>query len=125
MPMILVVDNERSIRSLIALALYQKGYSVLTAGSGASALSIARSLRQPVALLITDVAVPGMNGPMLAEALLPDHPGMRVLFLSARHHPRCADEFEFADFLGKPFSIDRLLAKVRSLMEQTALRPAV
>jgi DNA-binding response OmpR family regulator len=125
MPIILVVDNEPPIRSLIALALQREGYSVLTAGSGTSALAIAESLHNQIALLITDVSMPGMNGPTLAEALLPDHPGMRVLFLSARYHPHSADEFEGAEFLAKPFSIEILVAKVRSLLEAAVLRPAV
>ena len=124
MSIILVVDDEPAIRALIACALQQKGFSVLTSADTRNAISIARSWRGEIGLLITDTGMPGMDGLTLARALLADDPGLPVLFLSARHHPPRLDQFECSEFLAKPFSLDVLVSKVRALTRQTTLQPA-
>jgi two-component system cell cycle sensor histidine kinase/response regulator CckA len=122
MAIILVVDGEPAIRALIACALEQKGFPVLTSGDGLSAISISRSCRGEIGLLITDVGMPQMDGPTLARALLAEDPDLPILFISAHHNPAGLDQFESAEFLAKPFSLDVLLSKVRALTRQTSLQ---
>jgi two-component system cell cycle sensor histidine kinase/response regulator CckA len=121
MPLILVVDDEPAIRALIACALEQKGFSVLTSDNGLNAMSIFRTCRGEIGLVITDVGMPGMDGPTLARALLADDPSLPILFISAQHNPKGLDQFVYSEFLAKPFSLDLLVSKVRALTRQNSL----
>lgn len=121
MATILVVDNEPAIRALIACALQQKGFSVVTSGDGWNAISILRSYRSEIGLVITDMGMPGTDGPTLARDLLTDDPGLPVLFLSARHTSPRLEHFESSAFLAKPFSLDVLVRKVRALTRRASL----
>lgn len=121
MPIILVVDDEPAIRALIACALQQKGFSVLTSADGRTALSILRSCRGEIGLVITDMGPPEADEPTLARTLLADDPGLPILFLSARQTPPRLDRIERSGFLAKPFSLDVLVSKVRALTRQATL----
>jgi CheY-like chemotaxis protein len=79
-PIVLVVDDEPIVADTLSTILTQSGYATLTAYDGASALDIARLF--PPALLITDVAMPGMNGIQLALALVRGNPSCQVLLFS-------------------------------------------
>jgi DNA-binding response OmpR family regulator len=118
-PHILVVDPEPAIRSLIALALHRKGLSVLTAADPGEAIEVSHSRRGQIVLLIADALFAEMDGETLKKAIAVDQPGIGVIFMSARHAPREADES--VALLAKPFSIDALLARVRAQMGQTTL----
>jgi len=121
MPIILVVDDEPAIRALIACALQQKGFSVLTSGDGFDAISILRACRSEIGLVITDMGMPGKVGPTLARDLLTDDLGLPILFLSARHTSPALDRFQSWAFLAKPFSLDVLVRKVQALTRQKTL----
>ncbi len=123
MATILVVDNEPAIRALIACALQQKGFSVVTSGDGWNAISILRSYRSEIGLVITDLGIPGADEPTLARDVLSDDPGLPVLFLSARHTLPRLERSESLAFLAKPFSLDVLVRKVQALTRQPALQP--
>jgi two-component system, cell cycle sensor histidine kinase and response regulator CckA len=118
-PMILVVDDEPAIGMLIELALKQKGFSVLTANSGADAISISRSHRGQIQLVITDVMMPEMDGPSLVKVLAADDPGIGVLFMSGYCNPSDLFQIEGSEFLPKPFSIDRLIAEVGAMLGES------
>jgi DNA-binding NtrC family response regulator len=120
MAMILVVDDEPGIRTLMALALRQEGFSVLTANTGADAIEIWRSHRDGIGLVITDVRVAGIDGPAIARAMASDDPGLPILFMSASNLPDMS-QVERAGFLGKPFTIERLVEEVRGLMREASL----
>jgi DNA-binding response OmpR family regulator len=124
MAIILVVDGEPAIRALIACALQQKGFSVLTSGDSLSAITILRSCRGEIGLVITDIGMTKLDGATLARALLADDPGLPILFISAHNNPPGLDQFERPEFLAKPFSLDLLLSKVRALTRQTTLHIA-
>lgn len=124
MPFILAVDSEPAIRSLIAVALRQNGFTVRTAGKGAHAISLSRSHRGEIVLVITDIMLPDMDGPTLVKALSKDDPGVPVLFTSAQETVYDRDEFGGSVLLAKPFSIGALLAKVRALIRERDVRPA-
>ncbi len=80
--MILLAEDEPSLRRLIARVLRTQGYTVLEAADGNEALSLAQANGAKIQLLITDVIMPGLSSKMLAEWLKQVNPGVRVLFIS-------------------------------------------
>ena len=112
---ILVVDDEAIARHYVERALTGEGYHVLLANDGEEALHLLRTTRRKVALVITDLVMPGMGGHAFAleVAQLPSPPP--VLDISAYEKP----QGEMARrFLQKPFSIDDLSKAVRNLLPQ-------
>jgi CheY-like chemotaxis protein len=117
---ILLVEDEESVRELIAEALKAQGYNVLVAGNGHEALALAAPINCHIDLMISDVVMPGMSGRELAKRMAGSRPSMRVLYLSGYtedaivHHgvldPGTA-------FLQKPFSLDALACKVREVLD--------
>ena len=116
---LLVVDDDPAVRGVTALALRRQGYSVLEAESGEDAIRQSRAQSAPFHLLVTDVVMPGMSGPELAERLLREHPQLRVLYVSgyaegAIAHHGVLDEG--VALLQKPFDIVELARRVRELL---------
>ena len=118
---VLVVDDEESIRVLVRKVLERAGYQVLEAASGEAALKISLEHPGPIGLLLSDVVMPGMSGVELAENLSLRRSEMRTLLISgftgetALANARLPRGFEF---LQKPFSLPDLLRKVKTLIEQ-------
>jgi len=81
-PVVLVVDDERVIADTLSVILSKNGFAVITAYSGESALELAGVV--PPELLISDVAMPGMNGIELAIALVQSIPDCKVLLFSGQ-----------------------------------------
>jgi two-component system cell cycle sensor histidine kinase/response regulator CckA len=79
---ILVVDDQAPVRSVVREILQPTGYIVLEAGSGEEAVRICAGQEGPMHLLLTDVMMPGMSGPQLAQRLARLRPEMRVLYMS-------------------------------------------
>ena len=75
---VLVVEDEQDLRSLVANVLTEYGYKVVTAANGAKAIALIAKMDTPPDLLLTDVVMPGMSGPMLADQLLAKFSGARV-----------------------------------------------
>jgi CheY-like chemotaxis protein len=69
--------------------------------------------------------MPEMGGRELANAVSEDQPGIPVVFTSAQHCPAGLLQFEYSEFLPKPFAIEAMLLKVRGLLQKVSLRPAV
>jgi two-component system, cell cycle sensor histidine kinase and response regulator CckA len=110
---ILVVDDEAIARRFLERALAQEGYRVMLANDGEQALELLRMTRRQIALVITDLVMPGMGGHAFAleVAGLPTPPP--VLYISAYERP----EGEAAKrFLQKPFSPAELVTAVRNLI---------
>ena len=78
------------MRRLVAEILETTGYTVLQAGDGPSALELLRRHAEPVELLVTDVVMPGMSGPEVANAVTAMRPGMQVLYTSGYTDRRSA-----------------------------------
>ena len=114
---VLVVDDERAVRTLILDILQDQGYTVLAASDGYGAMSILRSDVR-VDLLVTDVGLPGgMNGRQIADAARVDRPGLPVLFVTGYAEGAMAGEMPAGmHLLAKPFSMDLLSARVRELI---------
>jgi two-component system cell cycle sensor histidine kinase/response regulator CckA len=110
---ILVVDDEAIARRFIERTLSQEGYRVMLANDGEQALDLLRTTRRRVALVITDLVMPGMGGHAFAleVARLPSPPP--VLYISAYESP----QGEMAKrFLQKPFTVEELVAAVHTLI---------
>jgi signal transduction histidine kinase len=110
---ILVVEDEEAIRYVASRVLSSRGYTVLSAGSGEEALTVADGMQ--IDLLLTDMVMPGMGGPELAQRLRESQPQMRVLFTSGYSRDAVAKEFGMADaaFIAKPYGLAELVAAVR------------
>ncbi|HEY3013085.1 MAG TPA: response regulator [Chloroflexota bacterium] len=110
---ILVVDDEAIARRFMERVLAQEGYRVMLANDGEQALELLRMTRRKVALVITDLVMPGMGGHAFAleVARLPSPPPL--LYTSAYERP----QGEVAKrFLQKPFTVEELLSAVRMLI---------
>jgi PAS domain S-box-containing protein len=118
---ILLVEDEVGIRELATDFLQGRGYVVLNAMDGNEALKIAEGHEDLIHLLVTDVVMPNVGGKELAQRLRQVRPQIRVLFMSGYpDHPALAggDLGLQTTVLQKPFSLDALAHKVRSLLDQ-------
>jgi signal transduction histidine kinase len=112
---ILLAEDEQGVRAFLETALKRAGHHVMATTSGSEAVQVGTSTTEDIDLLITDVVMPGMSGPEVADKLRLRHPRMRTLFLSGYSSHAALPERVTADpsaFLQKPFTIDALLSKV-------------
>ncbi|HET7725701.1 MAG TPA: response regulator [Candidatus Limnocylindrales bacterium] len=119
---LLVVDDEPEVRQLLEAILRRAGHRILTAPHAAAALAAVRAQTGRIDGLVTDVVMPGLTGPELAEQLRGEQPDLRVLFISGLVEDTFLDREELpaaTAFLAKPFSPDRLLAAVEALFGDT------
>lgn len=120
MKRILVVDDERQITRMLRASLQSSGYEVLTAGNGIEGLEQFQTGRPD--LIITDLAMPEMNGLELTEAVR-RFDRTPIIVLSVRDTDamkvKALDEGA-DDYLTKPFSIPELLARIRAQLRRTA-----
>ncbi len=110
---VLMVEDEEMIRELARGALARCGHTVLTAKDGEEALEAARSFDDKIDLLITDVVIPKLDGPQLAEKLTDSMPELKVLFISGYVDREMPAEI---DYLEKPFTMQKLLLKVGTVL---------
>jgi two-component system response regulator AtoC len=116
-PMVLLVDDDAAITTVLASLLMQEGLSTLTASSGAEALTLLE--KHPVEVVITDVRMPGMDGMALLRQIVRGWPDVPVLMLSAHGTVALAvDAMKLgaADFLTKPFDRDEILFVVKKAL---------
>ncbi len=116
---VLVVEDEEAVRMLVVDALRELGYSMLEACDSKSALPLLQG-PQRIDLLVSDVGLPGLNGRQLAEIARQFRPGLQVLFMTgyARNAEIRGDFLEDGmDLLTKPFTVDELALRVRSMLE--------
>ncbi len=109
---ILVVEDDDCVRALASRVLDGHGYRVLAARGPLEAFERSRAEPGAIALLLSDVAMPGMSGPDLARVLAAERPELRVLFVTG-HAERVADPEDRATLLEKPFTPEQLIARVR------------
>ena len=112
---ILAVDDDAAVLRVLEQTLSAAGYRVLVASGGWSAIQVYEAAAGPVHLLLTDVMMPDLTGPVLAERLRSHQPDLPVLFISGFHDADLVQRFVtnkgFA-LLSKPFSADGLLRVV-------------
>jgi two-component system cell cycle sensor histidine kinase/response regulator CckA len=116
---IMLVEDDDPVRIFGARALRNKGYKVIEAKSGESALDLIRNAEDGIDLLITDVVMPRMDGPALVREVRQIHPEMKVIFISGYTEDafrQRLDSDSGIDFLPKPFSLKQLATKVRDVI---------
>ena len=121
---ILVVEDDPAVRGLVEEALRLKGYEVLIARHGIEALLAGAKHLGPIHLLLTDVVMPQMSGPEVAEQLVIARPTMKVMYMSGYpDHPAFSKGGvqEGTIFLQKPFTMDALTQKVREVLDRAAV----
>ena len=116
---ILLVEDEDDVRDSLRLILQRNSYKILEAKQGEDALVISELHDETIDLLVTDVVLPGMSGPQLADAVAERRPDMQVLYISG--YPDTAiEEHGFpvgSVILQKPFKPHELVQKVRGFFE--------
>ena len=117
---ILLAEDDDAVRTIAREVLERSGYHVLVASDGLGALALADAHDGEIALLLTDVIMPGMNGRELSEALLRRRPGIRILFASGYTDNVLLDQGVLAPgvrLLDKPFSPALLATRVAEMLE--------
>jgi two-component system cell cycle sensor histidine kinase/response regulator CckA len=117
---ILLVEDAEALRKLAQTFLESAGFHVLSAENGEDALQVASRHEKTFDLLLTDVVMPGMNGRVLAEHLLPRQPGMKVLYMSGYTDSFIAGHGVLepgTHLLHKPFTEEVLIRKVREVLD--------
>jgi two-component system, cell cycle sensor histidine kinase and response regulator CckA len=120
---ILAVDDDQLVLHLLGEVLRTAGYEVLTANGGRNAIRAYEALGSPIHLLLTDVIMPDLTGPVLAERLRSRQPDLRVLFISGFHDADLVQRFagdRGFSVLSKPFTVDGLLREVRQSLSRAA-----
>jgi CheY-like chemotaxis protein len=119
---ILLVEDDDAVRKFTLFALSSLGYRVLPAKDGPSALELLQRAPQEIDLLVTDVVMPEMSGPLLAEILRVKFPDVRVLFVSGYADDAIVERGllqSTSAFLHKPFAPQSLASKVREVLDET------
>ena len=119
-PLVLVVDDETSIRRSLEINLTTRGYRVAVAGTGEEALALAAKVHPDVVVL--DLGLPGLSGLEVVEGLR-GWSAIPIVVLSARDNERdkvAALDLGADDYVTKPFGMDELLARIRAALRRAA-----
>jgi two-component system cell cycle sensor histidine kinase/response regulator CckA len=117
---ILLVEDEESVRMTGSRILTSRGYTVLEAASGVEALEVIKEVGGRIDLVVSDVVMPEMNGPTLLRELRKTNPDMKVIFVSGYAEDAFAKDLpegEVFAFLPKPFSLKQLIDKVKEQLQ--------
>jgi len=116
---ILLVEDETPVRMFAARALRNKGYTILEADCGETAIEIMEKQGSEVDVIVTDVIMPGINGPAMIEEVAPKFPRLKVIFISGYAEDvfvkSYGSERQF-NFLPKPFTLKQLASKVKEVI---------
>ena len=117
---VLVVDDEPTVRMLVADILIDLGYTAIEAGDSAAGLKVLQSDVR-IDLLVTDVGLPGgMNGRQMADAARVSRPDLKVLFITGYAENAILGNGHLAPgmaVLTKPFPVEMMAARIRSMIE--------
>jgi PAS domain S-box-containing protein len=120
---VLLVEDEATVRALAREILELHGHVVLEAADGAEAMAVAEAFEAPIDVMLTDVVLPQIPGPELADRLVAARPGLQVVFMSGYAEKHLAGvEGRGARFLAKPFRPADLAACVSEALRRP--RPA-
>jgi two-component system, cell cycle sensor histidine kinase and response regulator CckA len=111
---ILVVDDERGVRTLVGGSLHRAGYAVLEASTAREALEFAQHFNEPIHLIITDLGLPDLDGRELACRFSLIRPEAKVILMSGSITP---DASTHKPFLKKPFALRDLIGNVRAVID--------
>jgi two-component system cell cycle sensor histidine kinase/response regulator CckA len=113
---VLLVEDEDAVRNFAVVALKRQGYEVLEASDGIEALEVMEANEGRIDIVVSDVVMPEMDGPTLLKKLREKNPDLKIIFVSGYPNEafrQTIDENEQFAFLGKPFSLPQLAAKVK------------
>ena len=116
---VLVVEDESSVRRLVSKVLEKQGYRVLEAENGNHALEVASAFS--FELLLTDIAMPGMDGRELAHSFRERRPDLPIVFMSGHIQDRPEPESpndNLTAYLQKPFSLQLLAQTIEEMFEK-------
>jgi two-component system cell cycle sensor histidine kinase/response regulator CckA len=119
--LVLLVDDDAVVRSVAQQALEASGYRVITARDGAEAIAMYRGRPGDIALVLTDVSMPVMDGLAMVQGLRRIHPGARVVAasgLQAGHTESALAEAGVRWFLPKPYAPEPMLRTVRAALDE-------
>jgi two-component system cell cycle sensor histidine kinase/response regulator CckA len=117
---VLVVDDEPDVLRLVQSILTEEGYEVIPAKNADSAIKAFERLSRPLDLLLTDVVMPGMSGPMLVDHLLQAQPDLKVLFMSGYDDRQVVQRYVVEKgfrLLSKPFTVKHLRATIDAVIK--------
>ncbi len=116
---ILLAEDEDSVRQFTKRTLEKQGYQIIEARNGSEALSILKKRKEPIDALVSDVVMPGITGPELAKKVRDRQPEVKVLFMSGYTDEAILEGVigSAYDFLQKPFSPAQLLQKLHDLLQ--------
>jgi signal transduction histidine kinase/ActR/RegA family two-component response regulator len=118
---VLIVEDDKEVRKLVARILENHGYKVLEASQGSEALPLSKEYKEQIHLMLADVVMPGLDGRELAERIKLLHPRMKVLYMSGytenaiTHHGILEKGM---NYIQKPFTVDALTRKVREVLDE-------
>jgi PAS domain S-box-containing protein len=115
---VLLVEDDEAVRQIISAILQREGFHVLETSTAAGACEIFGQQAASIDLLLTDVIMPEMNGPALAQRLIAMRPELRVLFISgyADQSMSIGPDHRHVGFLSKPFQASTLVQRVRQMI---------
>ena len=122
---VLLVEDEEAVRRIMSTVLQRQGYTVLEASTPVVAMELFERHAEEIALLLTDVVMPVMGGPALAQRLVAIRPALRVLFVSG-YAGLVPPQIQSPNvgFLNKPFQTGVLAARVREMLSPRTDPPA-
>ena len=111
------------VRNVVCLLLQREGYQVLSAADGKEALELAREYQGTIDLLLSDIKMPRMDGISLAEHVIEERPGIRVLLMSGKVSAEIRERNVRLPFLRKPFISSVFRDKVRDVLNGPPAQP--
>ncbi|MEM8570665.1 MAG: ATP-binding protein [Pseudomonadota bacterium] len=117
--LVLLVEDEDPVRSFAARALQLRGYTVIEAASGEEALDILNDDNLEVDIMLSDVIMPGLDGPTWVREARKKRPGVKVIFMSGYTEDTFSIENDLSDatFLPKPFTLPELTQRVKDTLD--------
>lgn len=115
---ILLVEDETPVRIFAARALKNKGYTILEADCGETAIELMEKHGSEVEVIVTDVIMPGMNGPTMIDKITPRFPNVKVIFISGYAEDVFVNNYgseRSFNFLAKPFTLKQLAGKIKEV----------
>ena len=118
---VLLAEDEPSLRGLVRRALEAAGYRVLEAPDGEAALSAFQENAEDIHVILTDIVMPNLTGPQLAQRVRTKRPGIGIVYMSG--YPDLADHQrptldKASVFIQKPFTMEELTVKLRSVLDE-------
>ncbi|AHX11302.1 response regulator [Neorickettsia helminthoeca str. Oregon] len=116
---ILLVEDEKMVRNFLVKALRKQSFNVVECESSQVALKTFLEMKQRIELVITDIVMPGIDGPEMVTAMREDKPNLKVLFMSGytRDKLHLDDHNHNEDFIAKPFEVNELISKIMKLID--------